>query len=466
MNKKFAIVTGRTETPIRKTAIEELTKILLDYTGEYPLCLSADEKDVSAYRCIYIGMTADNPYIDRHSEHALSRGESYRLTVRDDTVYIEGFDEAGVLYGVLAFYDEYLVRVEHPDDDRYVIDPFTLDTLPDFDLTSAPETGERGLWTWGHVVYDYRGYLEHMMKLKMNRVIFWNDHTPFNAADIVEYAHARNIKIYWGFPWLWDTNFDTCDFEHPETQSASILAEYEKQYAHTCADGIYFQTFTELAVEYAGDICIAEAATRFVNHTSALFFEKYPNLDILFGLHATSVKSHLNHIASVDPRIRIVWENCGAFPFSYIPKDVESFDATKAFVRQAAALRGANDRFGVVTKGLVKLDWSQFEHPQGAQCIGVSSKEKKNERVLRKHKIWRYIQAYWLTYADKALEMVREMVEAKGGDLCIYALVEDGMFEEEILYPVALYAQMLWSCKTELKETMSVVAMREYVHFA
>lgn len=168
----------------------------------------------------------------------------------------------------------------------------------------------------------------------------------------------------------------------------------------------------------------------------------------------------------MDKRVRIVWENCGSFPFSYIPKDVEHFEETGAFVRQIAALRGTDDRFGVVTKGLVKLDWSQFEHPQGTQCIGVSSEEKQSERVRRKHKIWRYIQAYWLTYADKALETVRDMVEAKNGKLCIYALVEDGMFEKEILYPVALYAQMLWASSADLKEMMSVVAMREYVRFA
>lgn len=464
--KKTAIVSGASASPLRGTAIEELTKILLDYTGEYPLCLRDDDPRLSEYRVVYIGTASDNPHIERHSLHTLCREESYRLTVEDDTVYIEGFDEAGVLYGALAFYDEYLVRVEHPDDDRYVIDPFALESLPHFELTSAPETSERGLWSWGHVVYDYRGYLDHMMKLKLNRVILWNDHAPFNAADIVDYAHARNIKVYWGYAWLWDTNFDTCDFEHPEKESEAILARYEKEYAHTGADGIYFQTFTELAKAFAGDVCIAEAAARFVNHTCALFYAKYPQIDILFGLHATSVRNHLSHIASVDKRVRIVWENCGSFPFSYIPKDVEHFEETGAFVRQIAALRGADDRFGVVTKGLVKLDWSQFEHPQGTQCIGVSSEEKQGERVRRKHKIWRYIQAYWLTYADKALETVRDMVEAKNGKLCIYALVEDGMFEKEILYPVALYAQMLWASSADLKEMMSVVAMREYVRFA
>ena len=119
-----------------------------------------------------------------------------------------------------------------------------------------------------------------------------------------------------------------------------------------------------------------------------------------------------------------------------------------------------------MTKGLVKLDWSQFEHAGGAQCIGICSEHMKKNRIERKRRIWRYIQAGWLTNADKAYEMIQEMCRMKGGELCAFALVEDGMFEEKIMYPVALYAEMLWNCHCDLKELMNEAALRDYVSFA
>ena len=102
----------------------------------------------------------------------------------------------------------------------------------------------------------------------------------------------------------------------------------------------------------------------------------------------------------------------------------------------------------------------------GSGFVGVSSKSMKADRVTRKSKIWRYLQAFWLTNADKALKMVKAMSEAKDGDLCITALIEDGMFEENIMYPAALFSEMLWDADADIKELMSEVALRSYVDFA
>ena len=57
------------------------------------------------------------------------------------------------------------------------------------------------------------------------------------------------------------------------------------------------------------------------------------------------------------------------------------------------------------------------------------------------------------------------MQQEKQGDLCVTALVEDGMFEKQIMYPAALYAEMLWDAEADIKETLSMVALREYVTF-
>lgn len=467
--KKFAIIYGQLENDIQKRAVEELSSVLLDYTFEYPICLRYDENEnMTDYKCIYIGTKQSHAYIRNTSKKTLSKEEEYVIKVENNTVMIEGFDDAGVLYGAIDFYNQYIVKYEHPENENkdYWINFLERDALPDFEYASAPSVKERGLWTWGHVMYDYRGYFDHMMKLKMNSVIIWNDFLPVNADDIVRYAHSCNIKVIWGFSWLWDTDCNRFDLKNLAPFSQKILETYEREYEKIGGDGIYFQTFTELRKDNIGGVLIAEAAAKFVNTTAALFYEKYPDIEIRFGLHATSVKNRLEWIKAIDPRIRIVWENCGAFPFSYIPSDLESFDETKEFVGEIAGLRGKDDRFGVVTKGLVKLDWSQFEHLQGPQCIGLSSESMKRNRIERKRRIWRYIQAGWLKNADKAYEMVQEMIRVKGEDFCVFALVEDGMFEENIMYPVALYSEMLWNCHSDVKTLMKEVALRSYVSFA
>lgn len=462
------MIYGQLEHEIQKTALGELSKILLDYTLEYPTCLKySEDLKLSPYQVIiYLGTKENNPYIQKSSPAVLSQEEQYFLQVENNTVLIEGYDDAGVLYGVVDFYHKYIGGFEYPGNSRYWINPFEKETLPDFSYSSCPSVRERGLWTWGHVIYDYRGYLDNMMRLKLNRVIIWNDYAPVNAAEIVAYAHARNIAVIWGFSWLWDTGFANLDLNHLEGESERILEKYEREYAGIGGDGIYFQTFTELRQDNLGGVLIAEAAAAFVNRTAALFFEKYPDIKIQFGLHATSVKTRLEYLRAVDPRIRIVWEDCGSLPFSYGPQDIRGFEETKRFVQTIAHLRGEDDCFGVVTKGLTKLDWSQFEHMTGPQVLGVSSEGMKENRIARKHRIWRFIQAYWLIHADKVYEMVQEMCRLKEGDLCIAALLEDGMFEENIMYPVALYAEMLWDCHADIKTLMKDVALRNYVIFA
>jgi len=465
--KNFAIICGNTPSEIQRRAIEELSATLLEYTLEYPLCLTYGET-VEDHRPIYIGTRESNPYIAALPSEPLSRPEEYRIEVKDSVTVIEGYDDAGVLYGALDFYNKYILRFEHPDNDKcdYCINFLLSDPLPDFSLRSAPSVRERGLWSWGHVIYDYKKYLDNMMRLKMNAVIIWNDFAPFNGDEIVDYAHARNIKVYWGFSWGWDNGCANLDITNLEGLPERTFEKYKKEYASMKGDGIYFQTFTEVWGDNIGGVLIAKAATDFVNRTASIFYENYPELEIQFGLHAMSVWDRLDLIAHTDPRIRIVWEDCGAFPFSYIPKDLSSFSQTEELVDRIAVLRGADDRFGVVTKGLVKLDWPSFKHLQGPQWMGVSNDTLKANRIERKRKIWRYIQAGWMTYGEEAYRMIQRMYRAKGGDLIATALVEDGMFEEQIMFPVALYSEMLWDCESDIKTLTHGVALRGYVTYA
>lgn len=465
--KKVAIIHGRLENSVQKKAIEALSQIILDYTVEYPVCFEYSKcADYSKFRCIYIGTKESNAYIKEKGKGNLIKPEGYEITVKNNTAIIEGGDDAGVFYGCMDFYNKYIVSLEYTDDDNtFWLNPFENDGMTDFEYSSAPSIKDRGIWTWGHVIYDYRGFFDNMAKLKMNTVIIWNDFVPVNAKEMIEYAHSVNVKVIFGFSWLWDVDCAKADLKNLDKFSVEIFEKYEREYAALGLDGIYFQSFTELQTEEIGGVLIADAVTDFVNKTTKLFFDKYPNLELQFGLHATSVKKRLNYIKNVDNRVRIVWEDCGSFPFSYLPSNVKDFDDTCILTKEIASLRGNDDCFGVVTKGLTKLDWSTFEHPQGPQFIGTSSKYMKENRIIRKRRIWRYLQAFWLTNADKAHEMTRLMSDLKKGDLYITALVEDGMFEEKIMFPIALFSEMMWDCETDTNKMINEVALRNYVDF-
>lgn len=466
--KKFAIIHGELDNSIKKNAIKILSQFLLDYTFEYPACFKfGEEKLTDDFRPIYIGTKSDNGFIGSNSKNTLTRNQEYAITVKNEVTVIEGFDDLGVLYGAIDFYNKYIIKFEFPHDDRYCVN-FFKEGMPDFEFSSYPAVKERGIWTWGHVIYDYNDFIDNMMKLKMNTIIIWNDFVPVNAKEMVDYAHSCGIKIYWGFAWGWDTNCNlvSTDIDALLKKSREIFNLYEEKYASLGGDGIYFQSFTELKTETLGGKLIADAVTQFVNDTSSLFYEKYPDLEIQFGLHATSVKDRLEFIAKTDKRICIVWEDCGSFPFSYIPNDLDTFEETKELTKKIALLRGDDDKFGVVTKGLTKLSWFEFSHLDGPLHIGTSSKAMKENRVTRKRKIWKYLQAYWLTNSDKVYDVIKTMATAKNGNLVVTALVEDGMFEENIMFPVALYSEMLWDNKTDINTMINEVALRDYVEFA
>ena len=452
---------------IQRKALEMLSDTIVDETVDYPACISWEAYTPDeTFRDFFIGTKENNPCIRSRSKAALTKSEEYAICVAEDTVVIEGFDDAGVLYGCADFYPRYVAQKTLTYDSSTYFRHIFTEQLPDAFIQSAPAVKNRGLWTWGHVIYDYKGYIDNMAKLKMNTLIVWNDHVPFNGEQLVAYAHDAGIKIIWGFPWLWELDCSKTDLSHLPEASREIAAYYEKNYAHLGGDGIYFQSFTEVLTENIGEVLVAEAVTAFVNDTAALIFEKHPDLELQFGLHSESVRNRLEFIRQVDPRIRILWENCGCFPFSYMPDQVANFAETKEFVHRISLLRKEQERFGVVLKGLTKLKWSSFQHQAGPFVLGSASKQMCENRILRKRKIWHFVQAGWLVSSDKVQEMIALMRDNTGGDLYITALVEDGMFDRKMYYPVALLGEFLWDCDTDPKTIIHRVALRNDVEFA
>lgn len=387
-------------------------------------------------------------------------------------IAIAGYDEKGVLYGCIDFCNKYCGDILYSGGDiwseSFFIAPFER-KLREWSMNAAPAIKTRAIWTWGHVIYDYRKFLDNMLKLRLNEVVIWNDCLPLNAKDIVAYAHALGIKLIWGFAWGWGQKCAEILEQYDEHAlldlKKSVMEAYQNEYAPTGCDGIYFQSFTELNTDYVNGKCIAELVTDLVNDISGALLEINPDLHIQFGLHATSVKTHLEHLKKVDRRVHIIWEDCGAFPFHYYTDRVDGFEETLAFTSELLKLRGADENFGAVLKGMLKLDWGRFEHFSESYILGERTDDFLKQRQSMKNKIWKLVQAGWIKNAAYVGKMIG-LIAKDGKAPIVQALVEDAMFENEVMFPVALYAEMLWTPEQPVNEMIGQVAKYPCVKFA
>ena len=191
-----------------------------------------------------------------------------------------------------------------------------------------------------------------------------------------------------------------------------------------------------------------------------MILENHPDLDILFGLHASSVKTHLDAIAKTDPRVSIIWEDSGSFPYNYDPAVVDNFAETLEFHDKTRNLR-ENGGFGAVLKGMTKLDWRYFVHQSGDFILGEDGTDEVQKNADERRKMWRYLQTYWLRNADYAAQMIRHF----GKNDTITFLAEDGAIEAYLPYPLALAAEMMWDDSRSTAEILSETALRSDVTF-
>ena len=172
--RRFAIIHSAKPSEIEKRAIAILSELLLNINIEFPICIAEGEALPDGYTPIKLG----------YDRETLSSCEEYRISVKDEKINVFGFDGSGLLYGVVDLYAVYLnpiFYVEVTNNGRKRFD----ESLRDFERTSRPSVKERGIWTWGHVIYDWRGFIDNMVKLKMNSLIMWNDRVPFNIKEII-----------------------------------------------------------------------------------------------------------------------------------------------------------------------------------------------------------------------------------------------------------------------------------------
>ena len=159
---------------------------------------------------VLLGTAATNPIIadllTRKVIPAPAGAQSFSLWIGNAPwnaehrlIVIAGGDAVGAYYGVqelLASLSDNFAPLDKP-----VARRAALVKLADRATVETPAVKERGIWTWGYVMYDYRRFLDNMARLKFNMLTIWNSEAPLNLTEICDYAHKRGIKIIAGFNW-------------------------------------------------------------------------------------------------------------------------------------------------------------------------------------------------------------------------------------------------------------------------
>lgn len=482
--QEWIVVCGKYQG-LESRAVDGLTAAMREYLpGEIPV-FEADGVEPSFLKnrnVVFLGTPFDNAWLGaQYPNVANGNAQGYIVDVSEthgtNRIAIVGNTPQGVYYGTIDFLYEYLptVPAQRMKNGNFnlhgVFDaPFQC-VMPPFFIERAPAIERRAIWTWGHCIFDYRAFFEHMATLKLNEIVIWNDAMPINAAQVVEYAHTLGIRVVFGFAWGWDLNCEKFDvkkcFDEEQVRAFAqkALDYYRRLILPTQADGIYFQSFTETTAREIDGISIAEAVTAWVNGIAREFYDAYPQIELQFGLHATSVKKDLSALRSIDPRIKIVWEDCGAFPYHYSPAAIETAQETEAFTDTILSLRGENEKFGAVFKGMTTLYWDTFRHVEHPFVLGKSSKKTVDEVYYDRKRAWKYIEAKWLKNAEYVRKTTAQIAKNTHGETDIQLLVEYGAFEKEIFFPVALAAAILWNPNENTDVLIEKTALHPAVKF-
>lgn len=471
---------------ITKNAINMLVGTLsgyLNYVLPVKFINDVTDEELTDSKIIAVGTSENHRLISLCEDRKLlatpKKDEGYSVFVGESIlnpelqmIAVSGSDEKGILYGCMDFCNKYCGDILYREKDIWGNEIFTEPfehKINTWQISLAPAIKRRAIWTWGHVIYDYRRFLDNMARLKLNEIVIWNDCAPLNANDVVKYAHSLGIKVIFGFTWGWGASCADIleDYNEKELSKlkAKVIRTYEEEYRDLDCDGIYFQSFTELDTDNINGKYIAELVTELVNDISGALLQKYPELHIQFGLHATSVKNRLDAISKVDKRVHIVWEDCGSFPYSYWAENVSNFEDTYSLTQKLLTLRGKEDNFGAVFKGMLKLDWNLFEHFESSYILGERTNDYISRRQIEKNRIWKILQADWLKNADLLRKTV-ELIAGNSEEAIIEALVEDSMFENKIMLPVAVYAETLWNPSLDTDSIIAQVSKYPAVNFA
>jgi hypothetical protein len=459
---------------VEQFAVNELQRMVqrnLPYVLEI---LPASRTPDAERNLILVGTSATHPKIAELGQKGLVKlprhAQGYTIAclkspwqARARLIVVAGTDPSGVLYGVEEFNKKLaalFTRDLQPGGELRA----HFDALPEFSLTEAPVIENRGVWTWGYVIYDYRRFLDNMARLKMNRLTVWNDVPPVNCRQVIEYAHARGIKVILGYSWGYAlSKLDPTNPEHRRLVKDDVLKNYEDRYKTLGMDGIYFQNFTEQDNTMIGGKSIAGLACEWVNDMARALLEKQPALRLEYGVSGTSIRENYGDLKSLDPRVAIVWEDAGGMPYSYDPEapasavkavqDATVPNAEIEYSKKLAALRSGGE-FAMCAKGWIQLRWPTESEPHGSFLLGERTHEFIVDRLRQRQPRWDYVNAKWMANYPVAMRFYREVRETTSAPMTVVGLIEDGLFEEQIQPSVSLLGEMLWNPNRSEKEVL------------
>ncbi len=451
---------------INSFALSELNAalgILLPYIIEIS---KANEYNPAALEdhLIIVGTPADNPLIAELAGQgkleipadpegcAVSIGDWPGSALR--YIAIGGSSAKGVLNGVEYFNSEIIgyEAICDLDKDRKI----ALQSLPDRSFAESPVIRERGIWTWGYTILDYRNFIDNMARMRMNTLTIWNDRAPVNFREVIDYAAGRGIRIIAGFHWGWGKTLDLSDAATVDKLEQYVLEHYEKEYAALGLSAIYFQTLTEFPAEN-NDIAArnTKLCCDMVNRISAKLLAKHPELKIYFGVHAISITNNIGILENVDPRISLVWEDAGMTPYCIDPVTVKSdtkrgwlnqlpdMASTVEYSKRIAQLRDRKE-FMMVAKGFINLRWDDFEHHRSYYIGGrlpavIRQKAAQNQSLNSKFNM------LWYKNFPEVLDFYRQILAEKPGETQVTCLFEDGTLEYTLQPSIALLSAILWN---------------------
>lgn len=452
---------------------KELSRNLIREKGEYRLHVLPCEKDgcEMPVNAIVVGTYEESNVVKKFvlADEIPQNGFLVRVIKNPDNengriVILTAHTKQELFYAAVSFLDDYIPEYAP----RFAVNPMPdwifNEPLPECSYTETTDNKTRSIFTWGHSTNDYRSYIDNMARLKFNEIVLWNDYIPLNIDEIIDYAHSYGIKIILGYSWGWreiGNRTGSISSEDIEKVKEIAIREYKENYSiHNC-DGIYFQAFTERKEESVEGGVIAQLVTDMVNDVAGKLWEITPDLRIIFGLHATSVRNRLDIIENVDPRMEILWEDCGGFPYNY-KTDIDSaeeFEKDKEFTKKLLQLRGGKG-VGLVFKGVMMLNWDNFIYQAGPYVMGENSPEVADHDRAVRTKAWKIYSAEWLKNGKYASEMIRYIKENKMDEVNMCAA---GTFDGGIYFPLAMYAQLFRDCGEEHDEIVKKVVRRECV---
>lgn len=452
------------------SALELLTsdfgEIILREKGVYsthvlPLLPASAGVKCDRSNMIVIGTPSNNPILSRYiAASDVPKGGYIVKTFNDknrDVVVIAGDGPREVLWGAADFTMDAIpaMRPDRGNAIKYEHDVFfTKKKLPSYTSARSPKANVRSVFTWGHPIDDFRAYLRNLARLKFNRVYFWNDYPPINAADIVDYAHRWGIEVYWGFAWGWSTNCRETNAEGDEKLISGIIESWREKWKNLPGDGIYFQTFTETNDKPMGNETVAERAVRLVNRVAESMLKESPEMNIVFGLHATSVKNDLPTISKTDPRLEILWEDTANFPYSSAPLKISESDGDKL---TAAVIAPRDRKLGIVWKSQLVQDWSYWSYQEGPFLMGVTSRATYDNDVRIQNPLWENYSSQWILKFPKAHTEARR-AHRRGSDieLCVAAQLNG-----PLRLPTMLTAELFWDSSEKAETILERVLNRK-----